>query len=303
MKHNEIYVAPEGHPGLALTTGKGLAVFPPRKEEAKSYVLMDSGRVVTLKGARINGVGVPRFLEQSGFVRADQDNPRAAQLADWVDMRDAVSLVEKASEAQARQLQAQFGGQICTYVPFNPERNAVKVRVEPLGLFQTTVFDLRTGFSCAAVSIEYDRATGFGTSVALSEGWLIGPDASPEDVPVNTEYGGLVELAVYILCNCGIATLTGPKHLEMDENATEDALYPRGMLLVTLNNGDQLRVGIDGCDELGVDYLRNGVTIYSRAGMPEVRLAEVIGAIAAPLVRVSEMDAIPTRKARTKKAA
>jgi hypothetical protein len=121
-------------------------------------------------------------------------------------------------------------------------------------------------------------------------------------MPHNSGYGGEVERAVFIICNCGLGTLVGAPNLVPVENGAVDAPYLKGQLEFALRNTDTVLVGITAGDVLEVTYRRNGEALYSRAGLAGVALREVIGSIAAVLVRVAELDAAPVKKA-SKKAA
>lgn len=301
MKQEQIYVGINGAT-LSLTKGKAVAVLPPRKGETASHMLLESGQVVKVKGTRINGVGVPRYLKEHGFALAEPGNALAARLADLVDIQDGTDLVEAASQTRAAELQRQFAGQMCTFVPFDASRSSIAVQVqEPRGS-QAISFDLLEAFSSGTVSIAYVPGSGLGSEIALSAGWLVGPDGDAGGMPRNTEYGGLVEQAVYVICNCGLGTLVGARNLVADDEAPVDAPYPRGMLEFAVTNGDRVQVGSTGCDELEVVYRRAGDVLYSRSGMTNARLGEVIGDIAAVLVRVGVMDARPAKKAGKKAA-
>ena len=301
MKQEQIYVGIDGAT-LALTKGKAVAVFPPRKGETASHMLLESGQAVKVAGTRINGVGVPRYLKEHGFALAEPGNALAARLADLVDVQDGTDLVEAASQTKAAELQQQFAGQACTFVPFKEAEACVAVQVkEPKG-HQTISFDLRHGFSSGTVEIVYVPGGRLGTELALSSGWLVGPDGDADSLPRNTEYGGLVEQAVYVICNCGLGSLVGALNLKADAAAPVDAPYPRGLLEFAVATGDRVQVGSTGCDELEVVYRRAGEVLYSRSGMSNARLGEVIGDIAAVMVRVGEMDARPAKKAGKKSA-
>jgi len=301
MKQEQIYVGINGAT-LTLTKGKAVAVFPPRKGENGSHMLLESGQVVKVSGTRINGVGVPRYLKENGFALAEPGNALAARLADLVDIRDGTDLVEAASRVQAAELQRKFAGQTCTFVPFDESQPSVAVQVQESKGSQAISFDLRAAFSSGTVGIAYVPGGRLGLEIALSAGWLVGPDGDVGSMPRNTEYGGLVEQAVYVICNCGLGTLVGARNLVADDEAPVDAPYPRGLLEFAVANGDRVQVGGTGCDELEVVYRRAGDVLYSRSGMTKARLGEVIGDIAAVMVRVGEMDARPAKKAGTKAA-
>ena len=301
MKANNILVGINGAT-LTLTKGKAVAALPPQKGENFSYMLMDSGQLAKVQGSRINGVGVARFLKENGFELAQPGDPLAAKLADLVDIREGTALVEEASVKKTAELQRQFAGQTCTFVPFDEERPSEVVTIEAPRGGTITSFDLTSGFSSGAVQTEYRPGSTFGMDLPLSSGWLVGPDGDATEMPRNSSYGGLVERAVYVICNTGLALLVGAKNLVMDDNAAESAPYPRGLLELALPNDDRIMVGISGGDELEVAYLREGYTLYSRTGMTHPRLGEVIGAIAAVMVRVGELDAEPVKKPRKKAA-
>lgn len=294
MKASKIYVGVNGAT-LSLTNGKGVAVYPAQKGDKESYILMDSGKKATLKGARINGVGVARFLSENGFALAEPGNPHAAILADMLDCHDGTKLVEEASQLKAAQLQKRFANQVCTFVPFASEKPMVQVTVtEPRG-FTSVHFDLVTGFGSGAVQLEHSPGSGM-FDASICAGWLVGPDDDATVMPRVSEYGGIVEHAAYVICHSGLASLVGEANMHMDYDATVDAPFPRGVLELALENGDRIQVGINAVDDLVVRYVRGGNVMYSRTGMTRPRLAEVIGDIAAVIIRARDLDATPVKK-------
>lgn len=301
MKVNKIYVASNGA-ALTFSSGeKGVAVLPATKDMAHSMVLAASGKLIQMKGVRINGVGVPRFLESQGFVLAEPGNPEAAELADRVDIRDGLKLVENACTEKAIAIQDQFRGQARTFVPYNAEKAVEQVTVEDRSGGLTLIADLAEGISCGGVSIDYVVGVSTNMHLALTNGWIIGPDEDATAIPRVSEYGGYVEQTAHILCSAGLAKFVGSPHLVLDENAPADTPFAKGVIELELSNNDRFFIGVDALDLLQVEYRRNGVPLHARSGMPGVRLGEVIGAIAAVLVRVAEMDAVPAKK--VKKAA
>ncbi|MBK3780293.1 hypothetical protein G3A43_08485 [Paraburkholderia aspalathi] len=298
MKTSNIYVGINGAT-IALSNDKrGVAVYPPQKGgENVSYVLLDSGQMVKVPGARWGKVSVPRYLKENGF-ELNPNDERTLRLADMLDVEDGRSLVESASKTQAAALQRTFVGQTCTFVPFDEAKPTAAVKIEAPNGSQVISFDLVSGFASAAVKIEYVRESQLGWDLALSSGWLVGPDGDAGSLPRNTEYGGLVEQAVYVICNCGLGTLIGERNLMPNPMST----YPRGLMKFSLENGDFVQVGVDGCDDLVVSYFRAGEIQYMRRGMYTPRLGDVIGAIAAVIVRVGEKDAWMTNKFAKKAA-
>ena len=303
MKTDKILV---GVNGALLTLASGsqaYAVYPAGKGEDKSMLLLTDGKLATLKGSRIAGVGAARYFAENGFGPAKPGDAQVENFADMLDAREGTRLVEQSSNAFAQELARKFGEQDCTFVPFDADKPSVAVKVEsPRGGFVTS-FDLVNGFASGQVSVEYRPGPNSLMGANLSAGWLVGPEGSPESMPRSTEYGGTVEHAVFVLCNSGLGELVGAKNLVMDETAAVDALYPRGEMVIRLKNGDLLTVGIDAVDELGVHYTRAGTVLYSRKGLQgngrdALTLGSIIGSIAAVLVRVYEMDATPVKKVR-----
>lgn len=300
MKANNIYVA-TNNTGWKLSAGTGVAVYPAKKGDDRSYVLLESGRLASIKGSRIDGIGVARYVQEKlGFALAVSGDEAAAKLADYLDIEEGRKLVEEASMQRARELQAKFGGQRFKFVPFDETKPIVTAEAELPRSSISAVFDLVNGFTSGTVNTVFERATTWGSSLALNKGWLAAADEDDATLPRTTEYGGPVEEAAYIICNCGLGKLVGHLHLEMaNENAPVDTPYPRGSLDIELANGDRVLVGISAGDELEVTYSRAGALLYSRSGLVQgFRQGEVIGSIAAVIVRVTELDAAVTKKAK-----
>lgn len=301
MKTNKIYVGMNGA-ALSFQSGsKGVAVYPAQKGEKKSYVLLSTGKITSFGDKRINGLGIARYLTENGFVLAQPGDINAEKLADAVDREEGRALVGTASVEYAQALQAKYAGQVCTFVPFDADKPVRSEQVKHRDGGVRWAADLHAGFNAGVVETEY--VAGRGTmDASLGEGWLVGPEEDASLVPRNTEYGGLIERAVFLICNSGLGALVGAKNLEMDDESTKDATYPRGKLTVALANGDSLVVGSTGGDELGATYYRDGVMLYERIGMTEPRLGDVLADIMAVVVRVKDMDAAPVKKARKKAA-
>lgn len=304
MKKSQILVLTQGATALQLASGDTVqAVLPVRKGESYSYALTKTGKVVTIKGARINGVGVARFFSENGYA-ADPESEAANTLADEVDIRDGASLVEQAIEVRAKELQTQFAGKECTFVPFR-EGDAWSATVDPAAHFHSVLLGLGTEISSALVKTVYREGdiksmNGFN----LAHGWVVGPDENPEDFQKVSDYGDLIEYVTYVLANAGLGKLEGNPHLEFDEADDADPNFMRGKLTLRLTNGDALLVGANAVDELVVQYVRNNEVIYSREGFTDMKPRVAIGCVAAVLVRVNEMDAQKPKKApRAKKVA
>ena len=295
-------VVPARNDGLELSRGTAVAICLPQKGEKKTYFLYSSGRSGFIEGARIQGVGVKRFFAEQGFESAAEQDPRAIKLADLMDVRRGLALVEEASRNRAQALQRELAGQRCLYVPFDETQERVEVTVSAPDYCTTTVIDLHAGFNSGAVKVQPEPENGYRTSVTLSSGWLRPISAESTRTPVSTEYGGIVEKAVYFIANSGLGLLHASCHLELDLGADKTSIFPRGLIPIDLPCGDVLEVGIDGVDELLVRYVRAGQVIHERSGLYGVRMGDAIGAIAAALVRVMDLDAAPKPKARKKAA-
>lgn len=302
MKLNNIYVAPEGAE-LALSSGKAIAAFPVRKGEDRSFFLMESGKIAVVKGSRVNGVGVKRFVQEAGFVLADKTDVRALKLADYLDVREGTEWVSSVTQLRSAELQKLWAGTTCTYVPFDANKPVRQVTVTAPRGSRLTRFDLEDGFTSGCVETEYQPGSPYCSDLGFGDGWLVGPGEDPTDYPRNTEYGGLVERAAFVIDNVGIATLE-KQHLTMaGDGAVEGAVHLRGELNLRLANSDDVvQVGIDGGDMLVVNYIRENSVVYSRMGITHPRLGEVIGDITAVIIRMRELDELTTVKSRKKAA-
>lgn len=302
MKKSQILVLTQGATALTLQSGaKVQAVLPLRKGESYSYALTDAGKVVTIKGARINGVGVARFFSENGYA-ADPESQATITLADEVDIRDGASLVEKAIESRAQEIQTKFAGKECTFVPFR-EGDAWSATVDPKSYFHSVLLGMGSDISSALVKTVYREGdiksmNGFN----LANGWVVGPDENPADFPSVSDYGDLIEYVTYVLASSGLGKLEGNPHLEFDEADDADTNFMRGKLTLRLPNGDAVLVGANAVDELVVQYVRNNEVIYSREGFTDLKPRVAVGCVAAVLVRVNELDAQkPKKAARAKK--
>ena len=303
MKSKKIYVP--GLNGETLTFAsaeKALAFYPVDKGGKGSFALTDKGRKVILSGARINGLSPARYVSECGMVLAEEGNEAANCLADMLDAEEARQMVERISRERATELQKEFGGRVCSYVPFEEGKaieSATILMYEGIGGF---VVD-GSGFTSGKVDVKFGAQ--LGSCIQMHKGWLVAPDISPESFPRVTEYGGLVEHAIFTLCNCGMGEIEGPAHLETPESS--DPAFARGKISMRLKNGDRLSAGADALDTLSVTYERSGVVVYQRSGLASgserLNLGLYIGAIAAAIVRVNEMDAFKPSKSRVKKTA
>ena len=302
MKTSKIFVGVNGA-ALSFQSGvKAVAVYPIQKGGKKSYALTETGKLINFAGSRINGVGIARYLKEQGFELAEPGNAAAAKLADFLDVIDGTDLVSTAMSNRSNELQIQFSGQTCTFVPYDPDQAIRQVEVESARGFVSHMFDLESGFDAAVVKTVYKVGSGY-MDVSLSKGWLVAPDVDPSTMPRMNEVKELIEHAVYAICAAGMGNLIGAQNLVTNENELAFGLFYKGPLNVELANGDRLLVGGTADDLLAVQYLRNNVVLYSRIdSVSDMRLGPVIGDIAAVLVRVAEMDAQPLKKALKKAA-
>lgn len=302
MKANKIFVGINGAT-LSFASGvKAVAVYPIQKGGKKSYALTDTGKLINFTGSRINGIGIARYLKENGFALAQPGDEAAAKLADYLDIIDGTDLVSKQMSNRSNEMQKQFSGKTCTFVPFDPTKEIRQVEVEESRGYVTHIFDLESKFDAAAIKTVYQPGSGY-IDVSLSKGWLVAADVDASTLPRMTEDQELIEHAVYAICAAGLGTLTGAQNLVTNEETLAFGLFYKGPLKITLTNGDRLLVGGTADDLLAVKYLRNNEVLHKRVdSISDVRLGPVIGDIAAVLVRVAEMDAEPPKKALKKAA-
>lgn len=305
MKLNKILVSSNGAT-LNLRSNRGvmngIAVYPPIPGKPVSTVLTECGKLVEMSGARINGVGVSKYLKELGFIEAQPGCEAAAKIADYLDVKEGLKYVEDASQTQTDRLQQELAGKKCTFVPFNPEEAIRTVSVKAPSNYRTYVLEIGARFTSGALQVVQEDSP-LSDSLKFSDGWIVDEATDVTALPTSSEYGGIVEQAVYVICNVGLGKLVGNKHLVMDADAPESEPMLKGKMLIELTSGDTLVVGIDALDELLVHYVRNGEIIYARSGLTEVHLGGAIGSIAAVIVRVNELDAANSKPKRLKKAA
>lgn len=299
MKLKQIYVLTNpATAGLAFSAGKVMAALPPKKGDKGFFVLLENGTIRFVTSVRINGKGISRVLQEVGYSLAGPDHEDALKLADGADVREGTKLVESKGMEHAASLQATLAGKRCTYVPFDPAKPACDVIVDSDLRLVSTMVDMQAGISFGLVRIE-KAIPSVGSSIPPGKGWLVEEDVDASKLPRWSAHGDLVEHAVYTICNHGFGQLEGPSNMVFDIDAPEDAQFPRGVLRIRLVNGDLLVVGADALDTLQVVYHRAGEVVYQREGLEGLSLGAAIGSIAAVLVRVAEMDAQPTKRART----
>lgn len=276
---------------LQLNNGEyGIAVLPAGKDDKASFVLTNRNRAVRITAKRINNVGVARFAADQGFVPAAENDPNAIRLLDLVDTNTGVDYVTDASYKEVLRLQQAYGGQHCLFVPFDPEKpiRNIQVRVN-LG---TRCTQISSGISCSVLQGEYIPGDlSYTMDAVLSGGWVVPAGTDITKLPRSTEYGGVVELAMFIMSACGIGTLLDDGTLKPSEGEDVTDKYPRGRMAMKIaGTEDVLFVGIDAVDELQVEYVRDGNVIYKRSGLEGLREQDAVGSIAAVLVRVADMD-------------
>jgi hypothetical protein len=308
MKKNPIYVIGPSGGQLKLQGDKHVvAILPAGKGDNGSAIITSEGKFSNLKGQRINGIGVTRYVTELGYVPAAEGDTNAAALADYVDMDVGRKMVQDASSNEAQRLHKLYQGVECVYVPFNPHHAIRRIKVNTSSSTCLRM-GIGIGFCSGIVPGEYARDPNFISDADLGDGWLIAPGVNPESAPRSTDYGGLVENAVFILVSSGLGTIVGPASLQPDENAAEDAPYPRGKMVISLTGSqDQLVVGINALDELVVEYLRDDKVLYQRTGLghkdtAHLNVGVAVGSIAAVLARVAAIDAAATPKNARKAA-
>ena len=264
---------------------KIMAIRPASQSEKFSFAIDADGQPMRLEGKRIGGVGVESYFRNQGYVRTGADNEFATRLADHIAVADGLKLVEEASMAHAEALQKAFEGQACQFVPFKEGAPVLTVVPRDNGS-RVVVLGLQTGFCGGSVNVRHDRVM----DVRLGDGWLISPGEDAGTKPRLSEYGGIVQNAIFVIANSGLATLSSSGDLCMVENALLNDPMPRGRVDLALSGGNEtLVVGIDAGDELVVDYLVAGQLVFRRHGFAMTttqfpNLGGVVGAIASAIV-------------------
>lgn len=297
-----IYVAGEN----PVKTGNGLsiaAIRPADKGEKFSYALSNAGKTFRLDGLRINGVGVERYFKDAGYRPATADDESARVLQDQIDVRDGVKLVESASEARVEALHATFGGQMVAFVPFDAGRPVAQGEVLQHPGFKSIVLGLGTGISIHGLPVK-EPALSYRSEFSLESGWVVSPEEADRQ-PRCTEYGGVVEMATYLIANCGLGVLRAPGNMQCEPGSGVNDPYPRGRQVLDLPDGGTLTVGIDAIDELVVViHDAAGAEVCRRNGLEQIGsrldLGSAVGSIAGALVKASRLAASskPVRKAK-----
>lgn len=305
-----IYVLGAGGSPLRFANGaSAVAIRPVAKGEKLSFVILDQGQMTTFKDQRINGVGVERYIQSLGYVVASAGDKNAEQLLRLASIHEGIALVEAALVDRSVALQKAFAGQKCSFIPFNPEKSIQPVVVDRFTGSTCVAFDLG-GMSSGCVRLEYSPLPeGSGLmDVKLTDGWLAGADENAQAFPRNSDYGGVVELATFVVANSGLATLDEMRNLLKDGD-TSEYRYPRGHLVLNLSgSSDRVSVIIDEGDELLVQYVRaNGDVVCELHGMEADRngclsLSMTVGCIASVIVQARRIDST-LRTAKTLKAA
>ena len=285
-----IYVMTPDSKPLQLSSGPAVAFRPLDRGDKHSFALLESGRMARVSGARINGIGIERFIVEQGYIKAQPGHLQGDCLARKISVEEGVKLVDRASLEQAAKLQALFGGKECTYVPFAPDKPAEKVLIASPDGIRSCCIDFSSGMSCGNVKVSYARQEGYRSSdIHLSDGWLVGPNGDPSAMPRGTDYGGLIERAAFIIANAGLGSIV--RNLTCsDHPATEDP-FPRGRMELALTDSeDRVVIGIDAGDELVVQYVdKNNDIVCTHTGLDDssdgrLRICDAVGAIAAVIV-------------------
>lgn len=313
MSKKPIYVLGEGAIPLMFTGGAAVAIRPIAKGEKLSVVLLEHGRMTSFTDQRINGLGIERYIQSLGYVVAAVGDKNADRLNVLAAVQEGLGLIESASVKHSVAIQKAFAGQRCTFVPFAADKATEDVVVEQYSGSTCVAYQIGGGLSSGCVKLDYS-ASPAGTrrfEVQLSEGWIAGPNDDAASFPRNSEYGGLVELAAFVIANSGVAILSENRNLLMPGDAdADDAPYPRGHLVLNMaESTDRIMVIIDGGDELHVNYVRdNGDVVCSHHGLEanhrgELTLPMTIGCIASVIVHARDLDERkPVRTPRLKAA-
>lgn len=295
MKISQIFVGIGGAYVQMSSGARLVAAMPPSRGDKEFFGLLEDGKMCTIKGSRMGGVGVPRYLSENGFALAQEGDARASKLADMLDQREAIKMVESRGQEKAHRIRTSFGGQVLKFIPFDPNKEILDVEIAPPNGFVTSIYELGSRIAEPQVETKFGP---HGSGVSLARGWLVEPGQDPATFPRNTEYGGLVESAVFAICSCGVGELIGARELLPNEESVE---FARGRLDIKLLSGDVVTAGVDGADELHSNYFRDDRRVWQRYGLEGLTIGQAIGSIAAVICRVNDIDAF-MKKARKKAA-
>lgn len=304
MKELQVFVATEDTKLLNLSGGLNvIALLPLAKGEKHSLALGDNGKLVRVAGARINGLGIPRFLKEAGYVLASAEDPRARQIANAAYRVAGRHLVEEALVSRAAKIQKEEQWGTAFAVPFSPDEEIRPFVVSEYIGIVSRVLEFGTGITGTVVRTKFDPDNPT-LDVNLLRNWVVcGSEDAARQAPRLSEYGGLVEHAAFVLVNAGLASFEDGTELKRGEDCGE---YFRGRLVLKLNVADRLVIGISAMDELEVVYLRNGEVLYKDVeGMSDVTLGAVVGDLASVYCRILDrtLAAASPKKRAAKKVA
>lgn len=297
---------------IKFSAGPAMAIRPMATGEKQSWVLLENGTCVAWREKRVNGVGIERYLQDKGYTPAPEGDRYAARLADLINVKESKKLVEEASQKQAQVLQETFGGQLCTYVPFDPKQPIQKCLVREPQSFVITAFDMLNEFASGAVSIQcdYDNPDLRIGDVQLSNGWLVGPDGDPDAMPRLSDYAQEIEWAAFVIANSGLARLDGEQCFVVNDNPAPNELFARGQMSLMMNDqpNDRIVFGVRFDDTLVVQYQRDNQILCEREGMvgnsTGISLGTVVGSIAAVILQAKALETPKrTKSTKAKKAA
>lgn len=288
MKSKPIYCLPSGIKGISTAVGVIKAIRPAAKGEDSSPVLYADGTFGKLAGARINGVGVERFVVSAGYTPAADADADAARLQDLINVRVGLKLVEDALIKRRDDLQEQLAGQEVLVVPLSNKDAVHRMRVSSDTTIRTQVLGLGDGISCPVVRcLKLDPSQdGFPSFDAdLLHYRLINDRIDVQSVPRYNKLANPIEHAFYVLENAGMGTLEGASFIADGAN---DA-FPKGLLKMQLTAGGTLLVGVDAAGETQIQRLDDsGRVMKQRKGLEcfngRLVLGSVVGSIAAVLV-------------------
>lgn len=302
MKKPIYVLGPNASPLTLASQNHVVAIRPAARGEKKNWCLASNGRLVAFEGLRFGGVGIERYLLEHGYRLATDTDRDGVKLHTSLQVREGIEHVEQATVHRAQDLQKRLGGMTCTFVPFDPESAPIDVLVSEYEGIASFSFSLDAAeMNSGLVNVKDDRVF----HVALTAGTLIEPGQDATTAPRSTAYGGIVELAAFIIANSGLARLGTDRALEVPRHGDDDELRGRMELLVG-EDGDRVVVGIDGADELVVRYLRQESVLARCDGLQEVNgrlsLRAAVGSIARIFIVVAELDAKASIR-KAKKAA
>lgn len=282
MSKYEIFV------GAGARTARGSVTAVAIAPKQPTYLINDSGQVSKLEGSRVDGQGHKKYFTNLGYV-TQKSGAQYEALMQHIAVVQGRKLVEEAIARKAALMQQCLSGQKVLVVPFY-EATAFSATVDTPKGYTSQVFSSDTMLTDSPLRLKDIEGKPFGMDAGFTDYWFK-PDGATYPTPQVSEYGGVVERAVFVIVNSGLACFYSEDvHITMDPDS-EDTDTCRGYIKLTVTDSPTatITVGINAIDEVTVIYRKGDTTIVRVNGVsgPAFNLGAVVGTIASALVLAS----------------